>query len=106
MLSREELKQKVSDMFVKQFKVNLMELPEDTPLPELQKLNEKLDSLQVLEFLFDVEDELKFKFGNEAEDESPKTLKEIYDSVYRGYLKSLEIKQDDKVEEDDLQSEW
>jgi acyl carrier protein len=95
MLGREELKQKVSDMFVKQFNVNLMELPEDTPLPSLQKLNEKLDSLQVLEFLFDVEDQLGFKFGNEGEDESPKVLKDIYDTVYRGYLKSIESNQND-----------
>lgn len=86
MLSREEIKQQVSDMFQSKFGVNLMEVDEDAPLAELQKLNEKLDSLQVLEFLFDVEDEMKFKFGDA---DAPETLRDIIDSVYDGYKKSI-----------------
>lgn len=86
MLSREEIKQQVSDMFQSKFGVNLMEVDEDAPLAELQKLNEKLDSLQVLEFLFDVEDEMKFKFGDS---DAPETLRDIIDSVYDGYKKSI-----------------
>jgi acyl carrier protein len=86
MLTREDLKQQVSDMFQSKFGVNLMEVDEEAPLEDLQKLNEKLDSLQVLEFLFDVEDEMKFKFGDS---DAPKTLKDIFDSIYAGYLNSV-----------------
>lgn len=86
MLTREEMKQQVSDMFEKRFGVNLMEVDEDAPLADLQKLNEKLDSLQVLEFLFDVEDEMKFKFGDA---DAPNNLRDIIDSVYEGYKKSI-----------------
>lgn len=60
-MTRDEIKQIVFNKFKKEYGLDLGSLQGDYLLKDLQNLNEKIDSLEMITFISDMEDDLKLK---------------------------------------------
>lgn len=55
-MTREEIKQIISDKFKEEFDVDVSHLEGNFLLTELNKFNEKIDSLEIISFIIDIEE--------------------------------------------------
>lgn len=76
-MTRDEIKKIVFDQFYKNYNIDLNTLDEDFSLAKLKDLNEKLDSLEVITFMSELED--IFKINTITIESSATTIKELID---------------------------
>ena len=76
-MTREEVIQKISDLFNTKYGIKLTDYPEDTDVTIFAELNEKLDSIEFMNFIFDVEDLLNVRDSGDGG--APTKLGELYD---------------------------
>ena len=79
-MTRDEVKTVILRICKKQYDLDIDNFAEDAPLADLQNINPKIDSLSVIEMIFDVEDELGIKVYS-ADMSQPANLAEIIDSL-------------------------
>lgn len=80
-MERSEVKAILLDVAKKSYDMDLSDFPEDAPLAELQALNPKIDSLAVIEMIFDIEDRLEIK-STDSDLSQPSNLAEIIDALH------------------------
>lgn len=76
-MTREEIISKIIEMFKVKYNIDLSEYSEDTDVTVLSQVNDKLDSIEFMNFIFDVEDELGLK--DVGSGTMPTKLKELFD---------------------------
>lgn len=79
-MTKDEIRQTISDHFIKNYNIDLNALDKDFPLNRLQELNEKLDSMEVINILFELED--IFKIDSISIEEVATTVDGLVDYVY------------------------
>lgn len=79
-MKREEVKAVLLRVCKDKYQMDLDAFAEDAPLAELKDVNPKMDSMSVIEMIFDVEDELGIKVNNNDMSQ-PSNLAEIIDSL-------------------------
>lgn len=82
-MTREEVVSKIVDLFQKKYNINLLDFPEDTDVTTFSELNEKLDSIEFMNFIFDVEDMFDVKNAGEN---VPTKLGELFDMFEKAIL--------------------
>jgi acyl carrier protein len=82
-MTREEVVSKIVGLFQEKYGINLLDYPLDTDVTTFADLNEKLDSIEFMNFIFDVED--MFDVRN-AGDETPTNLGELFDMFEKAIL--------------------
>ena len=87
-MTRDELKKQFSDLLNERYNIDIMGLDESTKAVDLAKLNQKLDSIEFLTFLFDAEDQLGVSLSEGINVNSD--LKEIIDTIYNSYKEKNE----------------
>lgn len=87
-MTREEVVKKVVEMFQSRYGINLLDYPEDTDVNKFSELNDKLDSIEFMNFIFDVEDEFGVKDANGSG--IPTKLGELFDMFENAINKKLE----------------
>lgn len=80
-MTRDDVKNKLAEMFSERYDIDFKSLDEEMPVTDFSKLNEKLDSIEFLTFLFDVED--SFGFRIEADINVNSKVKDIIDGIYQ-----------------------
>jgi acyl carrier protein len=55
-MTREEVVSKIEELFYAKYEIKLTDYPEDTDVHKFAEINEKLDSIEFMNFIFDVED--------------------------------------------------
>jgi acyl carrier protein len=79
-MTRDEVKTILLKIAKEKYELDIDNFAEDAPLADLQNINPKIDSLSVIEMIFDVEDELGIKV-NTADMSQPANLAEIIDGL-------------------------
>ena len=79
-MTRDEVKAALLRVSKEKYDLDLGTFAEDAPLADLKDLNPKVDSMAVIELIFDVEDELGIKVNNNDMSQ-PANLAEIIDSL-------------------------
>ena len=79
-MTRDEVKSVILKIAKEKYNLDIDNFAEDAPLAELKDINPKVDSMAVIELIFDVEDELGIKINNNDMSQ-PATLAEIIDSL-------------------------
>ena len=77
-MTRDEVKTVLLQVSKEKYQLDLDTFAEDTPLAELKDLNPKMDSMAVIELIFDVEDALGIKSSDMSQ---PANLAEIIDQL-------------------------
>lgn len=88
-MTREEVIEKIVDLFHSKYGIKLTDYPEDTDVSKFAELNEKLDSIEFMNFIFDVEDMFGIKDAGES---VPTKLGELFDMFEKAILKKEEGK--------------
>ena len=88
-MTREEVIEKIVDLFYSKYGIKLTDYPEDTDVSKFAELNEKLDSIEFMNFIFDVEDMFGIKDAGES---VPTKLGELFDMFEKAILKKEEGK--------------
>ena len=78
-MTRDEIKQIVFNRFKKEYGLDLGSLQGDYLLKDLQNLNEKIDSLEMITFISDMEDDLKLKVTIQQQID---TIDQLIDFLY------------------------
>lgn len=78
-MTRDQVKQIVFDQFKKLYGHDLSTLGGDYILKDLQKIDEKLDSLEMITFISDMEDQLKL---NVTIQQQTDTIDQLIDFLY------------------------
>lgn len=78
-MTRDEIKQIVFNKFKKEYGLDLGSLQGDYLLKDLQNLNEKIDSLEMITFISDMEDDLKLKVTIQQQID---TIDQLIDFLY------------------------
>jgi len=60
-MTREEIKQIISDKFKEEFNVDVSHLQGDFVLTDLNKFNDKIDSLEIISFIIEIEEHFKIE---------------------------------------------
>jgi acyl carrier protein len=79
-MTRDEVKSVILKVSKEKYDLDIDNFAETAPLAELKDINPKVDSMAVIELIFDVEDELGIKINNNDMSQ-PATLAEIIDSL-------------------------
>jgi acyl carrier protein len=79
-MERDEVKSVILKIAKEKYDLDIDNFSETAPLAELQAINPKVDSMAVIELIFDIEDELGIKKTND-DMRQPATLAEIIDSL-------------------------
>lgn len=82
-MTKDEIKNIIVSYFDKNYNVDitkLAKLEDDFPLSRLQELNEKLDSMEVINILFELED--VFKIDSITIDDTATTFGGLIDYIY------------------------
>ena len=79
-MTKDEIKNIIVSYFDKNYNIDITKLDDDFPLNRLQELNEKLDSMEVINILFELED--VFKIDSITIDDIATTLGGLIDYVY------------------------
>jgi acyl carrier protein len=79
-MTREEIKTIVFNKFNEDYSIDLSTLEGNFPLAELQSLNKKLDSLEVIAITFELEELLNIE--SITIEKSVTTIDELIDSLY------------------------
>lgn len=83
-MTRQEVVQQISDLFYKKYGIKLTDYPEDTDVTIFAELNEKLDSIEFMTFIFDVEDLLEVRDSGEGG--APTKLGELFDMFEKAII--------------------
>lgn len=75
-MTREEIIAKIIELFKKKYDIDISSFSEDTEVNKFAELNDKLDSIEFMNFIFDVEDMLEVK---NTDNSVPTKIGEIYD---------------------------
>ena len=78
-MTKDEIKQIVFTRFNKEYGLDLGSLQGDYLLKDLQNLNEKIDSLEMITFISDMEDDLKLKVTIQQQID---TIDQLIDFLY------------------------
>jgi len=79
-MTRDEVKSVILKIAKEKYDLDIDNFAEDAPLAELKNINPKVDSMAVIELIFDVEDELGIKINNNDMSQ-PANLAEIINSL-------------------------
>ena len=79
-MERSEVKEVLLRVAKQKYDMDLSGFDEHAPLSELQAMNPKIDSLAVIEMIFDIEDELDVNY-NDNDMTQPSNLAEIIDAL-------------------------
>jgi acyl carrier protein len=79
-MTRDEVKTILLKIAKEKYNLDIDNFAEDAPLAELKDINPKVDSMAVIELIFDVEDELGIKV-NSNDMSQPANLAEVIDSL-------------------------
>jgi len=79
-MTRDEVKSVILKIAKEKYNLDIDNFAEDAPLAELKDINPKVDSMAVIELIFDVEDELGIKVNNNDMSQ-PANLAEVIDSL-------------------------
>lgn len=82
-MTRDEVVKQIVDLFQSKYGINLLDYSEDTDVTEFADINDKLDSIEFMNFIFDVEDMFEVR-GNT--DEVPTKLGELFDMFEKAIL--------------------
>ena len=77
-MKREEVKSVILKIAKEKYNLDIDNFAEDAPLAELKDINPKVDSMAVIEIIFDVEDALGIKSSDMSQ---PSNLAEIIDQL-------------------------
>jgi acyl carrier protein len=89
MMTREQIIAKITEMFMQKYGIDISQYPTDTEVIKFAELNEQLDSIEFMNFIFDVEDEFDVKDANDN-DTVPTKLGELFDMFENAITKKLE----------------
>jgi acyl carrier protein len=89
-MTRDEVKTVILRVCKQQYDLDIDNFAEDAPLADLQNINPKIDSLSVIEMIFDVEDELGIKV-NTSDMSQPANLAEIIDGLTEAVNDSVNL---------------
>jgi acyl carrier protein len=83
-MTKDEIQKIIEDTLLADYGADIRGLPEDTPVTKIRDLSSKLDSLEFLQFIFNIED----KTGIDLPDgiSAPETIGEILDIFYETSL--------------------
>jgi acyl carrier protein len=81
-MERAEVKAVLLKISKENYDLDIDNFPEDAPLKDLQDINPKVDSMAIIELIFDVEDELDIRINN-SDMGQPSTLAEIIDNLLK-----------------------
>ena len=85
-MTREEIISKITEMFMEKYQIDISKFPHDTEVIKFADLNSKLDSIEFMNFLFDVEDEFDVRDAAGPEGTVPTKLGELFDMFERAIL--------------------
>jgi len=80
-MTRDHIKAVIAKEFQRRYNKNFYDLDEESPVSVLLEIDERIDSLEIVEFLFDVEDILQLKNVDNADPRTAK-IKDIVDQFY------------------------
>ena len=80
-MTREEIKQIISDKFKEEFNVDVSHLQGDFVLTDLNKFNDKIDSLEIISFIIEIEEH--FKIEVTTVESQINTIDDLIDFVFK-----------------------
>lgn len=80
-MTRDEVKKEIAIIFQKRYNKNFYDIDENLPLASLLDLDDRIDSLEIIEFLFDIEDKFNLKNINSTGDKDS-AIKDVIDVFY------------------------
>lgn len=83
-MTREEVINQISDLFYSKYQIRLTDYPEDTDVTVFAEINDKLDSIEFMNFIFDVED--MFEVRDDGNNGAPTKLGDLYDMFEKAIL--------------------
>jgi len=83
-MTREEVINQISELFNSKYGILLTDYPEDTDVTLFAEINDKLDSIEFMNFIFDVED--MFEIRDAGDNGAPTKLGELYDMFEKAIL--------------------
>jgi acyl carrier protein len=90
-MTRDEIISKITEMFMQKYGIDISQYPTDTDVIKFAELNDKLDSIEFMNFIFDVEDEFEVQNYNSDTDESiPTKLGELFDMFESAITRKME----------------
>jgi acyl carrier protein len=78
-MTRDQVRQIVFDQFKKEYNIDLNSFDGSFLLKDLQNINEKLDSLEIITFISELEDKLKLNITVQQQTE---TIDQLIDFLY------------------------
>lgn len=87
-MTREEIIAKITEMFKQKYDIDISSFPHDTEVITFSELNDKLDSIEFMNFIFDIEDEFEIKDSNS--ESVPTKLGELFDMFEKAITEKLE----------------
>ena len=85
-MTRDEVKAEIAKVFYKRYKQDFNEIDENAPLSVILEIDERIDSLEIIEFLFDIEDQFALK-NVDMPDPREAKIGDIVDSVHAEVMK-------------------
>ena len=79
-MTKDEIRKTISEYFIKNYNIDIDKLEPDFPLSRLQELNEKLDSMEVINILFELED--IFKINSISIEDIATSIDGLIDYIY------------------------
>ncbi len=79
-MSRDEVKKIVAEIFQKRYERDFYEFDESAAIASFMEISEKVDSLDIIEFLFDIEDALKINIDQTEQKDA--TIGALIDLLY------------------------
>ena len=79
-MTKDEIRETIATYFNKNYNININVLDSDFPLNRLQELNEKLDSMEVINILFELED--VFEINSITIEDIATTMNGLVDYIY------------------------
>lgn len=84
-MTKDQIKQIVFDQFYKNYKIDISSLSGDYPLSRLRDINEKLDSLEIITFMSELEE--IFKINTITIEGGATTIDELIDYLEENMAK-------------------
>ena len=83
-MNKKQIIEELNNRFTNYYNINLLALPLDTKISQLSKLNEKIDSIEFLSFIFEIEDFFKINFADEVSIDY--TIQNLIDKIYNSLV--------------------
>ena len=81
MMDREQVKQILFSEFMKNYNIDLNTIDPDMEFAKLKDIDERLDSIEMITFVSEMED--KIKLGVFSSDENPTNINQLIDHLYK-----------------------